>query len=96
MRVSVWKHECKPSRKGCRSLAAVKKTRFSDRVLNENANKNRGIKHVCVVPFYFIIVYDEFFFQDFDSVETIGFLFLRKHDFAEISFSKDGQKIEIV
>ena len=32
-RVSVWKHECKPRRKGCRSRAAAKNTRFSERVL---------------------------------------------------------------
>ena len=33
-RVSVWKQECKLRRKGCRSRATVKNTRFSDRVLS--------------------------------------------------------------
>lgn len=47
-------------------------------------------------PFDFVVVYNEFFFQDFDSEKTVGLLFFCKHNFAEISLSKDSQKVEVV
>src|SRR5690606_5138256 len=36
-RVSVWKQACKLSRNGCRSLLAIKNTRFSDLVLSTSS-----------------------------------------------------------
>ena len=42
------------------------------------------------VPFYLVIVDDELFLQDFDRVQRIGFLFLREHDLAEVSLSKNS------
>lgn len=41
-------------------------------------------------PFHFIVVDDKLLLQDLDCIQCIASLFLREHDLAEVSLSKNS------
>ena len=96
-RVSVWKHECSPSKNGCRSRAAAKNTRFSERVLYSHDQQPILPKNdQNCAPLHLIVVDDEFLLQHLDSVQPVRLLLLRQHDFTEVALSEHGEEVEVV
>lgn len=95
-RVSVWKHECSPSKNGCRSLAAAKNTRFSERVLVlMQRQKGRMQARLCS-PLNFVVVNDKLLLQNLDGIKVVGLLLLSQHNFSEIALTQDSQEVEVL
>lgn len=86
-RVSVWKHECRPNKNGCRSRAAAKKTRFSERVLDKGQISWVRFESKCSLPLNFVIVNDELLLQHLDGIQPVAFLLFGQHDFTKVSFT---------
>ncbi len=58
--------------------------------------KAPGTTQKSFSPLHLIIVYDEFLLQHLDCIQAVRFLFLRQHDLTEVTFTENGQEVEIV
>lgn len=58
----------------------------TSRLISDHSSE-RGRKKEVILPLNFIIINDELFLENFDSVQLCCRFLLRQHDFTEVSFS---------
>lgn len=46
--------------------------------------------------FYFVVLDDEFLFQDFNGIELFRALCFSQHDLSEVTLSKHSEEIEVI
>ena len=57
---------------------------------------NQEDSFLSLRAFDLVILDDELFLQDLNSIELFGSLCLCKHDFTEVTFTKDSKKVEVL
>lgn len=65
-----------------------------ERMLLSSCGQEDPLLGFCA--FDLIVLYDELLLEHFDCPLLIRLLLLSKHDFSEVTFSKDCEEIEIV